>query len=47
VPKPADHQPLPKPTLHHQAENINAAQSRHQNKPSRSQKCSIEALAVG
>jgi hypothetical protein len=47
APKLADHHPLPKPTLHHQAEHPNAAQSIHRNKPSHSQKCSTEVLATG
>jgi hypothetical protein len=47
APKPASHHPLPKPAPHHQAESTNAAQRRHHNKPSRSPKCSTEALAVG
>jgi hypothetical protein len=47
APKLADHQPLPKPTLHHQAEQPNAAQSRHRSKTTRNPKCSTEALATG
>jgi hypothetical protein len=47
APKPASHHPLPKLDLHHQAENTNAAQSHHRNKPSRRPKRGTEALAAG
>jgi hypothetical protein len=47
APKLADHHPLPKSTLHHQAEHPHAAQSHHRDNPSRSPQCSIEALATG